>query len=321
MPDRPGPTISVVIPVLDDAALLERCLQSLAAQQVAPSEVIVVDNGSADDSVRVASGHGAVVVSEPRRGIGYAAATGYDAAGGQIIARCDADSVLPSDWLARIQRAFADDERLGALTGPGRFYDAPPVVSWCAAVFYMRLYFAVMWVTLGHTSLFGSNCAFRSQAWRAVRREVHDGPDVHDDIDLSYHLGAVAVIRYAGTMHVGISARPLRSARGMAVRWRRGLRSVVVHWPHDFPWLRWSRRDGHVDRVPSPAGRRPEVTSSIARPIDHQEVLVSSPIPDPGRVPDGPDFTDLPDDRDVAPDTLANPDGPSEDAGPVEPPD
>ena len=97
-------TISVVIPVLDDADMLRRCLRSLADQHVAPSEVIVVDNGSSDDTARVAADHGALVVVEPRRGIGHAAATGYDSASGQIVARCDADSVLPPDWLARIRR-------------------------------------------------------------------------------------------------------------------------------------------------------------------------------------------------------------------------
>ena len=45
---------------------------------------------------------------------------------------------------------------------------------------------------------------------------------------------------------------------------------------------------------------------------------MSSPIPDPGRVPDGPDFTDLPDEREAAPDTLAVPDRPGDD-GSIEP--
>jgi glycosyltransferase involved in cell wall biosynthesis len=254
-------TISVVIPVLDDADMLRRCLRSLADQHVAPSEVIVVDNGSSDDTARVAADHGALVVVEPRRGIGHAAATGYDAASGQIVARCDADSVLPPDWLARIRQAFAEDGDLGALTGPGRFYGAGPVASWCADLLYMRAYFAIMRVTLGHTALFGSNVAFRTEAWRAVRRQIHEGADLHDDIDLSYHLGSVTVLRYVKAMPVGISARPLTSARGLAARWRMGLRSVVVHWPHDVPWLRWSRRAGHVDRVRSRTTVPPPTTA------------------------------------------------------------
>ena len=44
-------SISVVIPCLNDADLLRRCLVSLAAQEVPADEIIVVDNGSTDDSI------------------------------------------------------------------------------------------------------------------------------------------------------------------------------------------------------------------------------------------------------------------------------
>lgn len=47
-------SISVVIPCLNDADLLRRCLVSLAAQEVPADEIIVVDNGSTDDSIEVA---------------------------------------------------------------------------------------------------------------------------------------------------------------------------------------------------------------------------------------------------------------------------
>ncbi|WP_051640350.1 glycosyltransferase family 2 protein [Cellulomonas sp. URHE0023] len=263
-------TISVVIPVLDDATMLQRCLQSLTEQNVSASEVVVVDNGSSDRTAEVAAAYGAVLIQEQRRGIGHAAAAGYDAASGQIIARCDADSVLPPDWLQRIGRTFVEHDEVGAVSGPGRFYDVPVALSWCGAVLYMRLYFAVMWVTLGHAALFGSNTAFRADAWRAVRDHVHTGTDVHDDIDLSYHLGRVAVLRYDRSLRVGISGRPLLSRRGLVVRWRRGVRSVVLHWPQDVPWKRWARRNGHVDRVP----RRPWSPEHGAVP--------SGPRPGPG---------------------------------------
>lgn len=98
--------VSVVIPVKDDAEYLRRCLAALAAQTRAPREVVVVDNGSTDASRRVARRYGARLVRERRPGIPAAASRGYDAARGRVIARLDADSVPPRDWVARRRRVW-----------------------------------------------------------------------------------------------------------------------------------------------------------------------------------------------------------------------
>src|SRR5690606_38180984 len=103
----PETRISVVIPARDDARHLDRCLRALATQTHPPWEVVVVDNASTDDTAAVARAHGARVVAEPRVGIPAAAATGYDAASGEVIARLDADSVPPPDWVARVGAAMS----------------------------------------------------------------------------------------------------------------------------------------------------------------------------------------------------------------------
>ena len=94
---RPAPCLSVVIPVKDDADLLERCLTALDRQVVPALEVIVVDNGSTDHSVRVALRHGARVIVEATPGIAAAASAGYDTARGDVVVRCDADTLAPPD--------------------------------------------------------------------------------------------------------------------------------------------------------------------------------------------------------------------------------
>ena len=81
------PSVSVVIPVKDDAVALRSCLEVLTRQSLAPLEIVVVDNGSSDDSAAVAMAYGARVVAEPSPGIPAAASTGYDAARGEVIAR------------------------------------------------------------------------------------------------------------------------------------------------------------------------------------------------------------------------------------------
>src|SRR4051812_23967264 len=108
------PTVTVVIPVRDDAVMLERCLEALWLQSRRPDEIVVVDNGSTDTTCEVARWWNTVYLVETELGISAAASAGYDAATGDIIARLDADSEPPYDWTERVGAAFTDDT-LGAL--------------------------------------------------------------------------------------------------------------------------------------------------------------------------------------------------------------
>jgi glycosyltransferase involved in cell wall biosynthesis len=223
-------SISVVIPVLDDASHLAVCLRALAAQTRPADELIVVDNGSADDSVAVARNFGARVLHEPVRGIAPANATGFDAASGDIVARLDADSIPAPDWLARIEAAFAVDPHLAALTGSADFRDGSALVNWIGREVYLRWYFWAMGRLLGHPPLFGSNLAMRTEVWHAVRDEVHrDDPRMHDDLDLSFQIAPGMRVVRDDSLQVSVSSRPFSSARSFAVRSWRGLVTIAVN--------------------------------------------------------------------------------------------
>lgn len=238
--DSTALTTSVVIPVKDDAQLLARCLQRLQAQHRPPDEIIVVDNDSSDASAWVARDAGARVVFCADPGISAAAATGYDAAVGDLILRLDADCEPDPDWVETITSAFSEDAGVSALTGRARFTDGPTALRVPLARLYLGAYRTLMGVTLGHPPLFGSNLAFRRDAWRAVRDEVHRDPELHDDLDLAFHLGEEHRIALLPGMSMGMSMRPFTAGR-FGRRVHRGFRSVVVHWPHDFPPFRWRR--------------------------------------------------------------------------------
>lgn len=249
---RRSPTTSVVIPVKDDARLLARCLTALRAQDTAADEIIVVDNGSSDDSAAVALAAGARVLRCADPGVPAAASAGYDAATGDLILRLDADCEPDVGWIRAVVHAFGDDADVAAVTGRARFTDGPVALREPLARLYLGAYSAVLGVTLGHRPLFGSNLAFRREAWCAVRADVHrDDPEVHDDLDLAFHLGeGHHIVALPGTS-MGMSMRPF-TAGHFGRRMRRGFRSVLVHWPRDFPPLRWTRllvRRGNRHRV------------------------------------------------------------------------
>jgi glycosyltransferase involved in cell wall biosynthesis len=86
--------VSVVIPCLNEAENIERCVRS-AREAIERAdvvgEVIVADNGSEDGSAQIASRAGARVVHEPRRGYGSAYIAGFAAATGTYVVMADAD--------------------------------------------------------------------------------------------------------------------------------------------------------------------------------------------------------------------------------------
>lgn len=87
--------VSVVIPARNRAHTLPACLASVQAQTRPAREVIVVDDGSSDDTAAVAERHGARVLRGPARGAQAARNAGVQAARGDWIAFQDSDDT----WL------------------------------------------------------------------------------------------------------------------------------------------------------------------------------------------------------------------------------
>ncbi len=111
------PLVSVVVPVYDVAAYLPACLRSIARQPVRDHEVIVVDDGSPDDSATLVE---QAMQRDPRirlvrqenAGLGAARNVGVRRARGTYLAFVDSDDELPPDaWgamLASLERTGSD---------------------------------------------------------------------------------------------------------------------------------------------------------------------------------------------------------------------
>jgi glycosyltransferase involved in cell wall biosynthesis len=102
-PARPAPTVSVVIPAWNAAGYLGEAIESILAQTIQPLEVIVVDDGSTDETPLVAQGQGDRVrcLRVPHGGPARARNAGIRAARGSHIAFLDADDTWLPDKLER----------------------------------------------------------------------------------------------------------------------------------------------------------------------------------------------------------------------------
>jgi cellulose synthase/poly-beta-1,6-N-acetylglucosamine synthase-like glycosyltransferase len=107
---------SVIIPVYNGAETLGLCLQALAAQtaEAGSYEVIVIDDGSQDESAVVAERYGVRVIRQARGGAALARNRGAEQARGSILLFTDADCEPERDWIKRMLAPFADPEVVGA---------------------------------------------------------------------------------------------------------------------------------------------------------------------------------------------------------------
>lgn len=97
-----GPVVSVITVVYNNAATLQRCIDSVVAQQGVAVEYIVIDGGSTDgtlDIIRANAAHIDYAVSEPDRGIYDAMNKGISLAQGDYIALINSDDWLEPDGL------------------------------------------------------------------------------------------------------------------------------------------------------------------------------------------------------------------------------
>lgn len=106
--------ISVIIPVHNGGRTLPACLEALQLQTRPPDEIIVVDDGSTDDTVAVAVRCGVTVMSQDRAGPAAARNRGARAARGSLLLFTDADCAPASTWVARMAAPFTDPTVAGA---------------------------------------------------------------------------------------------------------------------------------------------------------------------------------------------------------------
>ena len=254
------PRISVVVCTYNGRRTIRECLEGLGRLEYPNHEVIVVDDGSTDDTATIVGEYPVRLIRAPHRGLSAARNTGLAAATGDIVAYIDDDAYPDPHWLAYLAAAFLHTPHAG-VGGP----NIPPPGDGEVAECVANSPGNPVHVLLSDREaehIPGCNMAFRKTCLEAIGGFDSQFRTAGDDVDvcwrlqergwtLGYHPAAMvwhhcrnsvraywrqqvgygraeALLerkwpeKYNGTGHVTWAGRIYGRGLGESLRWRRG---------------------------------------------------------------------------------------------------
>ncbi|HJL74527.1 MAG TPA: glycosyltransferase family A protein [Candidatus Marinimicrobia bacterium] len=113
MTPKSQPDISVIIPTFNRAHTLPRALDSVMVQTLQSMEIIIVDDGSTDETNAVLADYpGLCIISQDNRGVSAARNVGIEKAGGEWLAFLDSDDEWLKEKLEKQWDAICNDDKL-----------------------------------------------------------------------------------------------------------------------------------------------------------------------------------------------------------------
>lgn len=213
---HPAFSFSVIIPVWNGGQHLATCLRALAASERPPDEIVVVDDGSTDDSAAIARAHGAKVLCLTSGPFGPASARnrGVEESTGNVVIFVDCDVAVHPQTLTQIEEQFRADPEVCAVFGS---YDDQPTEPGLVSRYRNLLHHHVHQQSRREASTFWAGCG-------AIRREVFERANGFDE---TYRWASIEDIelgvRLKGAGHRLLLCREIQATHGK--RWT--LRQVI----------------------------------------------------------------------------------------------
>ncbi len=120
---EPG-LVSIVVPCYNYGRFLGEAIESALAQTYRPLEIIVVDDGSTDDTAQVAVRYPVQLLSQPNTGVCVAVNSGVHASHGEFVMRLDADDVLAPTYVEEMVAALTQDPQADLAYSHGTYFGA-----------------------------------------------------------------------------------------------------------------------------------------------------------------------------------------------------
>ncbi|MEK6271946.1 MAG: glycosyltransferase [Actinomycetota bacterium] len=185
-PDRRWPRVSAIVCTHDGANTLPACLDALARLDYPDYEVLVVDDGSTDETAAIAERYDVRLIGIPHQGLASARNAGLAAATGSIVAYVDDDAYPDCDWLRYLAEAFIESDHAG-IGGP----NIPPgdegLVAACVASAPGGPVHVLLTDRVAE-HIPGCNMAFRKDRLEAVGGFDPQFRTAGDDVDICWQL-------------------------------------------------------------------------------------------------------------------------------------
>jgi GT2 family glycosyltransferase len=232
-PDRPWPRISVVVCSYNGSATIGECCEGLSELEYPDFEVIVVDDGSVDDTAAIAESHGFRIIRTENRGLSRARNTGMEAATGEIVAYLDDDARPDPQWLTYLATTFVRSNHV-AVGGPNI---SPPEDGFVAACVANSpgnpTHILISDTEAEHVP--GCNMAFRKEDLKAIGGFDPRFRIAGDDVDVCWSIAKRGTLGFSpGAMVWHHRRRSIRAFWRQQANYGRAEGILELKWPEKY---------------------------------------------------------------------------------------
>ncbi len=114
-PKQKLPLVSIIIPTLNSANVLDDCLKSIKKQKYKNYKIVIIDNGSTDNTLNIAKKYNSIIFFNTIKSAESSKAFGLKKITSDFVVMIDSDNILPhKNWLTSMLKPFSDQSIMGA---------------------------------------------------------------------------------------------------------------------------------------------------------------------------------------------------------------
>jgi biofilm PGA synthesis N-glycosyltransferase PgaC len=181
------PDVSLYIPCYNASRYIEKCLESILNQSYPIQNILIVDDGSTDNTLDLIKKYPNLqIIQHPEnRGLAAARNTALHALITTFIANIDSDCIAEKDWLENLMKDFTDEKIVGV--GGKLFETNQSTVPDFWRVIHMKQHWGDEKI-VNSDWLFGHSAVFRKSALESINGYQEKFRTNYEDLDLSRRL-------------------------------------------------------------------------------------------------------------------------------------